>query len=447
MNNLVSIIVPAKNEEGSIRQLLFEISTSIVYSNLSLDYEIIVVDDSTDKTAEFAEKFGAKVVKGKGQGLGQAIIDGIEASRGDIVVVMDADLSHDPRAVPSLIKPVLEQGYDMTVGSRYVEGGGSEGWGWWKRSNSFRACLLAMPVSRVRDASSGFFAFRKVILEGIKLEPSSQKIMLEILVKADPVAVLEVPILFRERRTGKSKGGVGVGVKYLIHLAKLYKYKLQHRRKIAEDLGDGDYEWRAFFQANFVRRMWKRKIAEKVVGIASNSGRSGDVLDFGCGSSPLVTMLNAKSYLGIDKSAAKVEFMKSKCLHSADFITGNIDTLERLKDKRFDAVLCTEVIEHLPAIEEAGLLIGLLGHKLKANGLLILATPNTTSPLWRAIEKAQRTLQPHCHTSDHQIGFTEDSLDELCLYNGLHKVVAAKIVLGADMVMAYRRRRQCVGLD
>ena len=88
----VSIIVPARNEEGNIEHLIRGIRDALVSYAPELWYEVVVVDDSSDKTAVIAESFGARVVKGKGKGLGQAIIDGIEASEGDVVLNMDADL-------------------------------------------------------------------------------------------------------------------------------------------------------------------------------------------------------------------------------------------------------------------------------------------------------------------------------------------------------------------
>ncbi len=115
----VSLIIPAKNEEVSISQLLEGIQDALLPYKAELEYEVVIVDDSTDRTAEIARSMGARVVKGRGLGLGQAIIDGIDASKSDVVLVMDSDLSHDPKAIPSLLKPILEQGVDIVIGSRY----------------------------------------------------------------------------------------------------------------------------------------------------------------------------------------------------------------------------------------------------------------------------------------------------------------------------------------
>ena len=161
MDMLVSIVIPTRNEEKNIVSLL----SCFNFASNGIQYETVVVDDSSDRTAEMAAMHGARIVKGQGKGLGQAIIDGIEASKGDIIVVMDADGQHPPAAIPSLLKPILEEGADMVIGSRYVNGGSNPGWKWSRRIVSRVACLLALPVTNVKDATSGFFAFRKSILE------------------------------------------------------------------------------------------------------------------------------------------------------------------------------------------------------------------------------------------------------------------------------------------
>ncbi len=231
MERLVSIVVPTKNEERNIERLLvWGLQQAAQLHSLKYEYEAIVVDDSSDSTPQIAANLGARVVKGQGRGLGQAIIDGIKASSGDIVVVMDADLSHNPHAIPGLIRPILEQGYEMVIGSRCVKGGNSGEWTFVRKVSSRIACLLALPVTRVRDATSGFFAFRKSILKGITLKPTSWKIMLEILVKANPTLVRELPIQFEKRVAGKSKLSSKQIVAYIKHLCLLLLYK--HKKVI-----------------------------------------------------------------------------------------------------------------------------------------------------------------------------------------------------------------------
>ena len=122
-NPLVSITIPTFNEEGNIKKLLQEIKLASRMHKFKFDYEVIVVDDGSDATSFIAENFGARVVKGQHKGLGQAIIDGINASNYDIVVNLDADLQHDPHDIPRLVEPIVTKGYDLVIGSKYVKGG------------------------------------------------------------------------------------------------------------------------------------------------------------------------------------------------------------------------------------------------------------------------------------------------------------------------------------
>jgi dolichol-phosphate mannosyltransferase len=167
----------------------------------------------------------ARGIPGSHKGLGQAIIDGISYANGQIVVVMDADLSHPTEALPRLVQPVLSGQKDFTVGSRYVKGGGTEGWTLKRKIISRVASLFALPVTSVKDATSGFFAFRKDLINGHNIEAASWKIMLEILVKTRTKRFQEIPITFKDRTAGKSKFNRKQMVAYLKHLFGLLLYK------------------------------------------------------------------------------------------------------------------------------------------------------------------------------------------------------------------------------
>lgn len=219
----IAIIIPTRDEEDNIARLLNDINT-LPCKN---DIQTYIVDDSKDDTQKIALWYGAKVIQGRGKGLGQAIVDGIQGTVSDVCLVMDADYSHDPKYIPDMLKPILERGYDMTIGSRYVKGGGTKGWGKIRKCISVTAGLMALPITGIRDNTSGFFAFKREILNGVKISASSWKIMLEILVKCNPTAVMEVPIVFADRTSGKSKFTIKEMRRYLKHLILLglHKYK------------------------------------------------------------------------------------------------------------------------------------------------------------------------------------------------------------------------------
>lgn len=158
---LVSIVIPTRNEEENIASLLSKFN----FADNGLQYEILVVDDSTDKTAEVALKNGARVIQGQGKGLGVAIIDGIKSAEGDVVVVMDGDGQHPVSAVPRLLKPIFEEGVDMVIGSRNMKGGSYAGFDSLRMINTKVGAWIGKMATGLTDATSGFFAFRKSILE------------------------------------------------------------------------------------------------------------------------------------------------------------------------------------------------------------------------------------------------------------------------------------------
>jgi dolichol-phosphate mannosyltransferase len=200
---LVSVILAARNEQAGIHKLLQAITWNMTQAKIN--HEIIVVDDSDDKTAFIAQNYGARVINGQRKGLGQAIIDGINASKGEVIINLDADGQHSPFDMKKLLEPILAHGVDLVIGSRYVKNGNASGWTKSRRLKSELGVNIMYPFVGVRDANSGFFAFRKEILNGVILNGKTWKIMLEVLFKGHWISKQEVPIVFGDRVTGKSK--------------------------------------------------------------------------------------------------------------------------------------------------------------------------------------------------------------------------------------------------
>src|SRR6266446_10190818 len=179
---VISVIVPTYNEAESLPPLIERLGA--VMSGHT--WELVVVDDgSPDGTAEVANRLSARhpvwVVRRAGKaGLASAVIAGFKESRGDILVVMDADLSHPPETVPALVK-AIDEGADLAVGSRYVSGGAVKDWPLRRRVVSRVACLIGNVLVPVRDATSGFFAIRRSVVAGAKLNPSGFKIGSEVM--------------------------------------------------------------------------------------------------------------------------------------------------------------------------------------------------------------------------------------------------------------------------
>lgn len=230
--NKISVIVPTYKERENLPELVERIQR--VRDNNSLDMELIIVDDnSQDGSEEYVQSLGIPwcriVVRREEKGLSSAVLKGFGEARGDVFIVMDADLSHPPEKIPEFIEQI-QAGADMVIGSRYVAGGKTdEEWGIFRWLNSKIATLLARPLTSVKDPMSGFFALpRKIYEQSAPLNPTGYKIALELIVKCPVKKVVEIPIYFSQRAKGKSKLTFKEQIKYLIHLRRLYFFKYEN---------------------------------------------------------------------------------------------------------------------------------------------------------------------------------------------------------------------------
>jgi dolichol-phosphate mannosyltransferase len=230
----VSVVLPTFDEADSLPLVVPRICAAL--GQAGLRGEVIVVDDdSPDGTAQAARALAVahpvrvRVRTGE-RGLATAVLEGFRLSSAAVCVVMDADGSHPPDALPDLVRPVLEGRADIAVGSRYVPGGSTPGWSWRRRFMSRSAGRLALGVAPLADATSGFMAARRDLLAALDLDPVGFKIVLEVVVKARGARMLEVPIAFRDRELGRSKMSGGQIWHYLRHLGRLYAFRYLGRR-------------------------------------------------------------------------------------------------------------------------------------------------------------------------------------------------------------------------
>lgn len=232
--NRVAIIVPTYREAENLPILLERLRTAIMPTGRP--YEVIVVDDaSPDGTPEVCARLQAEghplrlLVRTNERGLSSAVLHGMyQAGDADLLVCMDADLSHPPESVPALCEALEARAdVDFVIGSRYVTGGATdENWGVFRWLNSQVATLLARPFTRVRDPMAGFFALPEhVFRRAAPLNPCGYKIGLELLVKCRCREVVEVPIRFEDRLHGESKLSLREQWNYLRHLKRLYDFK------------------------------------------------------------------------------------------------------------------------------------------------------------------------------------------------------------------------------
>jgi len=225
----ITIIIPTYNEKENLPILVKSIFD--VFQKNFLNGEVIIVDDnSPDGTGRIADELSSgnnkiKVLHRKGkEGLSSAVMEGFRHVTGEIIGVMDADLSHPPEVIPELVRSILDGESEFVIASRYNNNEKIENWPIARKIISRGATLLAKPLSNVSDPMSGFFFIKRNVIEGIELSPIGYKIMLEILVKGKYNGIKEVQFIFKDRYKGESKLNWKEHLNYMQHLMRLYLF-------------------------------------------------------------------------------------------------------------------------------------------------------------------------------------------------------------------------------
>ncbi|MEM1329057.1 MAG: polyprenol monophosphomannose synthase [Planctomycetota bacterium] len=241
----VTIVVPTFREHDNLIPLLDRLRR---LRDQIPGLEVVFMDDpSGDGSQQLIDSMGedwvSLVSRNGTRGLSPAVLEGFDHALGKLVVVMDADLSHPPEAIPAMLERLRGSGdrpaQDMVVGSRYVDGGSTQdSWGVFRWVNSAVATLLARPLTRVKDPMSGFFAVRRDAVRDASqwLNPIGYKIALELIVKCGFERVAEVPIHFGLRHAGESKLSLSEQLKYVRHLARLYFFVLSGGRRTVREV-------------------------------------------------------------------------------------------------------------------------------------------------------------------------------------------------------------------
>lgn len=201
----VSVIFPTRNEEGCIGRVLKEVPRDVVD-------EIIVIDGhSTDHTEEEAKaelRPSDRFVMQKGKGYGGAFREAFDIATGDVIIMMDADGSHDPKDIPAIVDKV-ERGYEYVMASRYAPGGRSDDDTFirWFGNRFFTWLTNVVHSTRVTDSLYLYTAITREGLSKLHLTTDGFEFCTEILVKAHRAGLkfAEVPAIERARFAGKSK--------------------------------------------------------------------------------------------------------------------------------------------------------------------------------------------------------------------------------------------------
>jgi dolichol-phosphate mannosyltransferase len=230
----LTMVLPTYNERDRLAELVAALFDAAAQANLEL--EVVVVDDnSPDGTGRIADELARthriQVIHRAGKlGLGTAVVAGFDVATADIVGVMDADFSHPPALVPTLYAAMRANDADLVVASRYVPGGSTPDWPLKRRALSRLACLLARPLSPIRDAASGFFLIRAAVARNVTIKAGGFKICLELVVRGWPLRLIELPYRFDDRELGESKMSLREAAGYLVQLRDLYGVRWSMKR-------------------------------------------------------------------------------------------------------------------------------------------------------------------------------------------------------------------------
>ncbi|MBD2666148.1 dolichyl-phosphate beta-D-mannosyltransferase [Richelia sinica FACHB-800] len=226
-----SLVIPTFKERDNIENIV-KILSELLDNFIPDNYELIVVDDdSPDRTWEVAQSLlpdypQLRVMRRQQErGLSSAVIRGWQVARGDVLGVIDGDLQHPPEVLTQLLEKV-QQGADLAVASRHVDGGGVSSWSVVRRFLSRGAQVLGLIIlpgvlGRVSDPMSGYFMVKRSAIANVTLNPVGYKILLEVIGRGMVREIGEVGYVFRERTEGESKVTWKQYVDYIRHLLRL----------------------------------------------------------------------------------------------------------------------------------------------------------------------------------------------------------------------------------
>jgi dolichol-phosphate mannosyltransferase len=387
----LSVVVPVWNGEHSLGKLLPRLSAALD-ATLTGGKEVIVVLPPDDPVAALVQQAGAKVVTFEGSGYGQAVNAGLAAASGRWIVTMDADFSHHPEFIRTLW--LRRDEGDVLIASRFVSG-----------------AYAAMPLSRRiasrilnriyrltlslphRDLSSGFRMYRREVIDDVgPVRAGGLDSLQEILVRAFSQGwkIQEVPLFYRQSRTWTSGRFAELGFGYVRTLGRLIA--LRNSVKAA------DYDHRAFDSWIPLQRYWQRARFRVIRGMVDGATR---ILDIGCGSSRIVQSL--PQAVGLDMQIRKLRWLRAPGRH---LVQGSLSAIP-FADQTFDAVICSEVIEHIPRDQlDLSDMVRVLG----PGGTLVLGTPDYGRWIWRTLEGLYKKVFPQGYATEHINPYTRKEL-------------------------------------
>ncbi len=398
---LISVVVPAINEAENLKILIPQIKKTLI--PITKEYEIIVVDGhSTDATVQEAKKAGAIVVVQKEIGFGSALKEGFAQAKGEYIITIDADLSHEPEIIKAMWRE--KENADILIGSRYVRGGSAQ--------QSLLRKMLSISLNRtlsgflalpLKDLSSNFRMYKRTVLEEIGITSSGFEALLEILIQSvlRGFSIKEVPLQYHSRNCGVSKvRNISFGFAYWKTFFRFWKLR--------NSIQACDYDARGYSSLIPIQWYWhRRRYAIIMKNLPTVSGSSckenNSILDIGCGSSMIIQDL--PNAVALDVIFSKLRYLKKT---NKKRITASVFSLP-FQDKAFNTIIISEVIEHIPPKKE---IFEELVRVLQPNGTLIIGTPDYATVSWNATEWIYDKFQ-NTYGHEHITHYTKEGLSKI----------------------------------
>jgi dolichol-phosphate mannosyltransferase len=391
----LTVLISAHDQDRQLDRLLSALREEL--RSLAIDHELIVMDS--------------------GSRYGQALRSGLEQATGEYVLTLDADGSHDP----SFLKAIWAARHEaeVVIASRYVEGGSAD----MPRTRRALSRILNGALHRglslsSSDLSSGYRLYRRAAVASLPLRATGFDILQEILIcmVAEGYRVREIP--FRYHSSASSRAWLA---RFALSNLKTFAAMWKLRNSIAS----ADYDARAYDSIVPLQRYWQRRRYGVITAMAAGAQR---VLDVGCGSSRII---GSGPMVALDIVLAKLRYARR---YGNPVVHGSIFELP-FKDAAFDCVICSEVVEHVPADERV---FSELERVLEPGGRLILGTPDYDRWRWRALEWLYGRLAPGGYADEHITHYGRTNLAAYLTARGM-TVDAVEYVGGSEMVFSLRK--------
>jgi dolichol-phosphate mannosyltransferase len=415
----LTVLVLVLDEPSNLDQTLSALREAL--NSMDMPYELLVVEGGypPPRPRPTRGEGDFRLVRSALPGYGGAIRAGFAAATGAYILTLEADGSHDPSVIASLW--AAKDQADVVIASRYRDGGAAD----MPQPRKALSRMLNLVYRRglslpVRDLSSGYRLYRRESLRSLSFEANDFDLLEEILIRmmAAGHRIVEVPFRYHANRASKSRAR-------LTRFAKSYVRTFGAMWKLRNSIASADYDARAFDSIIPLQRYWQRRRHAVITSMAAGAGT---VLDVGCGSSRII---GSRQLVGLDIVLAKLRYARR---YGNPLVHGSIFALP-FKDATFDAVICSEVIEHVPADAKV---FDELERVLKPGGRLILGTPDYDRWRWRALEWMYGRLSPGGYADEHITQFGRANLSTYLEARGM-AIEAIEYVGGSEMILNLRR--------